>query len=283
MNAEKKIARVFPRKTRATPIDKLCFFDVPGLFAPEVDEVHVSVAFTWDKPKAEWLAYQWEKVAPVKIGGPAYDTEGGEFVPGMYLKNGYVITSRGCPNKCWFCKVWKREKEFIELEIKDGWILQDDNFLACSRDHIESVFEMLKRNSKNHKVELRGIEPKLLEVWHVELMMDLKPHQIWLAYDEEKEYAEVERAITILKWAGFTRQQIRCYCLIGYPGDRTDRALHRLYQILDLGAFPFAMFYRDDDTQLKYQLDCWKKIQREFSRPAIINSIFKERQRKRIQ
>jgi hypothetical protein len=83
-----KIARVFPRKTNATPDDDLVFFDGPPLLTlPEVDEVHVSVAFTYDREKAESLAYQWEQIGvPIKVGGPAYNDPGGVFVPGMYIK-----------------------------------------------------------------------------------------------------------------------------------------------------------------------------------------------------
>ena len=41
-----KIARVFPRKTAATPDDPLAFFGLPPMLAlPEIDEVHVSVTF----------------------------------------------------------------------------------------------------------------------------------------------------------------------------------------------------------------------------------------------
>lgn len=70
-----KIARVFPRITKATPDDDMCFFTPPPMLTlPEIDEVHVSCVFTYDRGKAEELAYQWEVVGvPVKIGGPAYD------------------------------------------------------------------------------------------------------------------------------------------------------------------------------------------------------------------
>jgi hypothetical protein len=57
------------------------------------------VAFTWDIPWAEELAKHWEHIALVKFGGPAYGTRGEEFTPGMYIKHGYTITSRGCPKK----------------------------------------------------------------------------------------------------------------------------------------------------------------------------------------
>ena len=139
-----KIIRVFPRRTNATPIDPLAYIGPPDLFA-EADEVHISVAFTWDLPEAEKLAKQWAAVAPVRIGGPATGEPGGGFEPGRYLKPGYIITSRGCPNRCWFCSVWKREGDVRELPIRDGWNVLDDNLLACSDTHIKRVFAMLHR------------------------------------------------------------------------------------------------------------------------------------------
>jgi hypothetical protein len=140
-----KIARVFPRKTVASPDDELSFFKEPPLLGmPEVDEVHVSVAFTYDMQYAEYLAEQWKALGvPVKMGGPAFDQPGGEFIPGRYLKHGYVITSRGCPNRCWFCKVPEREGFCLrELPITEGWNVMDDNLLTCSEDHIRKVFDM---------------------------------------------------------------------------------------------------------------------------------------------
>lgn len=43
-----KIARVFPRVTKATPKDEYTFFteEPPLLIMPEVDEVHISCTFT---------------------------------------------------------------------------------------------------------------------------------------------------------------------------------------------------------------------------------------------
>ena len=126
----KRIIRVFPRRTNATPTDELVRVrTTPSLF-DEADEVHISVAFTWDIKYAEWLANQWKIVAPVKMGGPAFNERGGDFTPGMYMKKGYVITSRGCNNKCWFCSVPKREGGLRELPITDGWIVTDDNLLC---------------------------------------------------------------------------------------------------------------------------------------------------------
>jgi hypothetical protein len=139
-----RIIRVFPRKTRATPDDALAYFGPPDVSA-EADEVHVSVTFSYDKMFAEHLAEQWKHV-----GGVAYGDPGAEFVPGRYIKPGYVITSRGCPRRCWFCSVWKRDPVPRLLPIIDGWNILDDNLLACPRDHVEAVFAMLRRQNRRN-------------------------------------------------------------------------------------------------------------------------------------
>jgi len=188
------IARVFPRKTKATPVDDLVYFDEPGLWIPDVDEVHVSVTFTWDLPKAEYLAEAWSRVLPTKIGGPATGKPGGIFEPGMYLKPGYVITSRGCPNRCWFCAVWRREgNEVRELPIRDGWNVLDDNLLACTEKHIRSVFSMLKKQPKRAQFT-GGLEAARLRDWHIELLRDLKPKQMFFAYDEPDDWEPLVEA-----------------------------------------------------------------------------------------
>ena len=155
------IARVFPRKTKATPVDDYAFVGEPGLFIPDdISEIHVSVTFTWDIPLAERLARIWERYAPVKVGGPAYGDKGETFIPGMYLKKGYVITSRGCNNNCWFCLVPKREGKLRQLPITEGNNLLDNNILGCTEEHIRSVFKMLKAQTK---VKLTGgLEAKLV-------------------------------------------------------------------------------------------------------------------------
>ena len=53
------IARVFPRRTSATPDDELAFVGDPPLFLPAADEAHVSCTLTWDRPEAERLARAW--------------------------------------------------------------------------------------------------------------------------------------------------------------------------------------------------------------------------------
>lgn len=270
-----KIARVFPRKTKATPRDDLCFFEPPGLFPPDVDEVHVSVAFTWDIPKAEWLAYQWEKIAPVKLGGPAYNQESGEFEPGRYLKPGYVITSRGCPNHCWFCSVWKREPKLKELEIKDGWNVLDDNLLACSESHIRSVFAMLKRQ-KEQPMFTGGLEAAKLKDWHIDLLVEAKPKRLFFAYDTPDDLEPLQIAVCKIFMANVLSQRshgVRCYVLMGYPGDTIESAKKRLIDVVKTGAFPMAMVYRNKKGKRDPE---WISFAWKWSRPPVIQSLIKD-------
>ena len=261
----KRIIRVFPRKTKASPTDSLSRFDVPGMF-DEADEVHVSVAFTWDIERAEWLADQWRGVAPVKIGGPAFNQPGAAFVPGQYVGAGYVITSRGCPNACWFCSVWKREPALIELPICDGVNVLDDNLLACSERHIVSVFDMLNR--QRGRVEFTGgLEAKRLEAWHVHLLAKLKPAQMFFALDTPDDEEPLRNASKMLRCAGFTRNQMRCYVLIGYPRDTFDQAESRLRLCVELGFYPLAMLWRNTEGTVARE---WRAFQRLWARPAII-------------
>lgn len=264
----RRLIRVFPRRTKATPDDVLACTGGPDLFA-EADAVHVSVTFSWDIPRAEQLAEAWRAVAPVTVGGPAYNEPGAAFVAGRYLKRGYVITSRGCPNRCWFCGVWRREGRAVrELPIVDGWNVLDDNLLACSESHVRAVFAMLRRQPE--RVHLTGgLEAARLQPWHVDLLADLKPKQMFFAFDTPDDLEPLQVAGKMLREAGFTTTShtLRAYVLIGWPQDTLDAAELRLRQTLDAGFMPMAMLWRDARGETAA---AWRKFQRLWARPALI-------------
>jgi hypothetical protein len=271
-----KLARVFPRKTKATPRDEMAFFGPPDLFA-QADEVHVSVTFTYDKPRAEWLAEQWQRVAPVKIGGVAYGGITNEFIPGRYIRPGYTFTSRGCPRRCWFCKVWKTHPTPVLFPITDGWNILDDNLLACPRPHVEAVFEMLRRQKR--RVEFTGgLEALSLQDYQVGLLADLTPRpSCFWAYDPGDAFETLESAAKRLLSAGFTAcsHRLRCYVLIGYPGDDFTKAEKRLRDMLRIGFTPMAMLWRPDDVPSQQRHEPskdWRDFQRVWARPAIIHA-----------
>lgn len=265
------IARVFPRRTNATPVDEYAFVGDPPMFIPgDISEVHISVTFTWDLPEAERISAAWSRIAPVKIGGVATGERGGEFVAGKYIKKGYVITSRGCPNNCWFCSVPKREgREIRELPIMEGWNILDDNLLACSDEHIKAVFAMLKNQKIRQPQFTGGLEAKRLKSWHVELLKDVRPKEIFFAYDTPDDEAPLTHARRLFTQHEYgSCHNLRCYVLIGYPGDTFKKAGSRLMGVRDyLGMCPMAMLYRDESGKTTEE---WRKFQRIWARPAAI-------------
>lgn len=264
-----KIARVFPRKTNMSPLDQDAFFGPPDLFRRNYDEIHISVTFSWDLAHAEFLKDQWKDIAPVKIGGPAIDGEGDEFTPGLYLKKGIVITSRGCPNHCPWCGIRTPLKE---LEIKPGNNIIDNNLLACSKSHIDKVFEMLK---SQEKIKFSGgLEAARITNKIAEQIRSVKLRQLWTAYDDESRFNLVKRAFEILR-KYFGRDYLGCYVLIGFGKDTLDKAEGRLRQILDLGGFPFAMLYRDRNGDVAQPALKWRRLQKYWSRPAYLRKKLK--------
>ena len=275
----RKLARVFPRRTKATPDDVLTFFGPPDLFA-EADEVHVDCTFTADKPRAEQLAEHWRHVAPVKVGGVAYGDPGAEFVPGRYIKLGYTFTSRGCPRRCWFCSVWKRDPVPRLLPIQDGWDILDDNLLACPEPHVRAVFAMLQRQGRQVQFT-GGLEALALQDYQVGLLADLKPRpNCFFAYDPGDAFETLESAARRLLAAGFTPQshRLRCYVLIGYPKDTFGLAEQRLSDILHLGFTPMAMLWQPETPSAeRYRPGPdWRSFQRRWARPTIIHARRKE-------
>lgn len=264
-----RIIRVFPRKTNMTPFDEYAFYEEPGMFLPPHDEVHISCTFTWDKPRAEELYEAWYGKAPVKLGGPAYDDSSGDFISGRYVKPGITFTSRGCPNSCKFCHVPRREGKIKELPVTAGNIIQDNNFLACSRSHREKVYQMLRQQSK---VEMRGgLEVARLTDWDIEQMRSVRMTSLWIACDTKGALNKAIKAIQRLRAAGFSQNHIRCYVLIGDDIVENEARLRAVYES---GALPFAQLYQPEE-RIEYSKD-WRVFARVWSRPALYKAAMKE-------
>jgi hypothetical protein len=270
-----KLVRVFPRKTKASPDDELARFGPPDLFI-NADEVHIDWTFTYDEPVVKWLERQWRCVAPVKIGGVACGDPGAEFVPGRYIKQGYTFTSRGCPRRCWFCSVWRRDPVPRLLPIQPGWNILDDNLLACPEPHVRAVFDMLRE--QHCEVEFTGgLEARALQDYQVGLLASLRPQpRCFFAYDPGDPFETLQSAARRLIDAGFhtAGHRLRCYVLIGYPNDTFELATRRLKQMLSIGFTPMAMLWRPEhQSQMKWAPKSeWHAFQRRWVRPTIIHA-----------
>jgi hypothetical protein len=260
------VIRVFPVRNKWTPEDSMAFVGEPPLFRPENRKtpVRVSVTFTWHKTRAEDLAASWQRFYDdVQIGGPAYGDPGGEFTPGRFLKIGCTITSRGCPKKCGWCVVPKNEGELRELQIKPGWIVQDNNILACSERHIRAVFAMLREQRRRIYFN-GGLDKHFLKPWHREMFHSISIGELWFACDQAGDLPNLEKAARILE--GIPLRKRRCYTMIGYAGESLADAERRIEAVFSLGFMPFCQLYQPDQTKT-YPLE-WRQLHRKWSRPA---------------
>lgn len=231
---------------------------------PQADEVHISTTFTWDKPVAERLRLAWEQYYPVvKLGGPAYDDPGDGFTPGLYLKHGITTTSRGCNNHCPWCFVPEREGKIRELPVSPGHIVQDNNLLQCSPEHLDRVFDMLKGQ---RQIQFTGgLEARRVTEQIADRIRGLKVEQLFLACDTEDAIKPLRKALKLLQ---VSRHKARCYVLLKYDPDETIlHALARLILVWEAGAKPSAQLYQPKDHFIEYPPE-WKRLQRKWERPA---------------
>jgi len=267
------IIRVFPRRTNMTPDDAYSFVGDPPLWRPEAEEVHISCAFTWDIEEAHRLQQAWaHHYSVVKLGGPAINGSTGEFVPGMYLKHGVTITSRGCPNKCPWCLVPDREGDLQTLDIKPGWIVQDNNLLATPKTHQEGVFGMLREQHRKASFP-GGLDARLMDDWIVDQLEAIPIKEAFLA-------ADTKAAIPILynvrpKLNFLSRRQLRCYVLIAYNDETIPEAQARLEAVWQAGFLPFAQLYQPPDYHINYPPE-WNGLARTWSRPAAMFAMHKD-------
>lgn len=266
-----EIIRVFPVRTKWTPTDELAFVGNPPLFLPKDEKtpVFVSCVFTWERAWAERVADSWRfHYRDVRIGGPAYETRPTKFVPGRFLKKDCTITSYGCPKKCGWCNVPVIDGALRELEtIHPGWIVQDNNLLACSREHLEKVFDMLRAQKRNIFFN-GGLDKHFMEPWHRDLFDSIPIGELWFACDQEKDLPALEAILPMLD--GIPLRKRRCYTMLGYQGETLDQAKRRLERVLELGFMPFSQLYQPPTAKqptIVYSAE-WKALNKKWCRPA---------------
>lgn len=275
---ERRILRVFPRRTAYTPDDALVRIGPPGLYDAQeldgkIDEVHISCVFSWDNYLAFGLHNEWCRALPyipVRVGGPGWDMiknpYGRDFTPGLYVKQGVTFTSRGCPNRCPFCLVPWREGALRELPIRPGHIVQDNNLLACSDRHFAAVCEMLSGQKRAAKF-VGGFEAERLTIHHLRLLRQLRIEEVWLASDGPSVTRHFLGAVESLR-EFLPRRKVRAYVLVGFdPAETVASAAARLEAVWASGALPFAQIYRPAEGANPRAAE-FRALAREWSRPA---------------
>ena len=275
-----KILRVFIKRTSQTPIDDYVRIGMPDLFRPkDIDEVHISVLFTWDKEEAFKLQKDYLEFYPkVLVGGPAFinNPYKPKFYPGKYVKKGITITTRGCNNNCPWCLVPKIEGRFEEINIEQGNVIQDNNILFANKNHLRKVFQMLKTQRRIRF--LGGLDKRLLKDWHIEELRSLRIEELWLSFDSWDNKKEFLKVIEKLINSGFRRNQIRCYVLAGF-NEPIQKSEYRLKFVYECGALPYIQVYQSISRKKRFAGETSREdnlFVRRWSRPAIIKTMNKK-------
>jgi hypothetical protein len=161
------------------------------------------------------------------------------------------------------------------LPIENGWIINDSNVLACSENHIRAVFDMLSRQPKR-PVFSGGLDSRLLTEWHVDLLRETRTERAYFAYDCKEDLEPLIHAGRLLRKGGIkdsSGHKLKCYVLIGYPGDTMTNAEKRLLDTWRARFYPYSMLYHDEKGET--DLD-WQRFQRTWLRPQIVYHKLKE-------
>lgn len=223
----------------------------------EGDTAFLSVVFSWHLQNAYQRAVMLSAQGyHVRAGGPAV-ANNPDFLADVAEIGGQVnalprhnpdatFTSRGCIRRCSFCAVPKIEGALVEL---DDWpvkpIVCDNNLLACSRAHFDSVIDKLQ-GVKGVDFN-QGLDMRLLTEYYAQRLATLNLYAVRLAWDHSRLEGQFRGAYQLLREAGIPAAKIRVYVLIGYD-DTPEDAIYRLETIRGLGSRPNPMRYQPLDV-----------------------------------
>lgn len=226
----------------------------------EGNNAYLSVVFSWQLPQAYQRAAWYKAMGHrVRAGGPAVAfnpaylagvAEVGLTYPDAVAKHNpkATFTQRGCIRKCSFCIV----PEIETMGELDDWpvrpIVCDNNFLACSDVHFNRVIDRLKPLKT---VDFnQGLDARLLTKERANRLAEIDMKVVRLAWDNTGMERAYLRAVQLLIDAGFAKNVLRTYALIGFMDTQED-ALYRLETIRDLGIWPNPMRYQPLDSLRK--------------------------------
>lgn len=236
----------------------------PELFE-QPDKVYISCLFRWHKRAALALAEAWNSKA--EIGGtgvdiakelppevaacpPDYDLYGNSRAIGFI--------SRGCPNHCPWCVVWRKEGELHRVSTANELVnnhpeatFLDNNFLALP-DHCVDLRWLVEQQIG---VDFnQGLDARLITEENAKLLAQCRwitpGHQtVRLALDSVGQIQAVGHALDLLESAGLAAWKISIYALIGYSGLNSD--IERLLFLRSRNVSVFPMGFRDLETGLE--------------------------------
>lgn len=184
--------------------------------------------------------------------------------PNIPKNTAYGFLTRGCPNKCPWCVVPKKEGAIrpymdvdeIAIEGRRKLVLMDNNILAAGDYCIQQLQRIIERGYRvdfNQALDARLVTDEIAQLLAKVKWLD--NNRIRFGCDTHGQIAECERAINMINRYGFTGQYFlytmltsdfkECYDRITYWWRRTQetRASHQGHYV-----YPYAQPYRDPNN-----------------------------------
>ena len=199
----------------------------------EYDVVYMSKVFSFTEDYRQYMTNAKE----IRQGGTGYSLsvkldENIEFVtpdysiyPNIDDRTAYGFLTRGCPNRCKWCVVPRKEggiKPYMDVEeiAVDGrneLYLMDNNILACDYglEQIEKIIRMNEGRKKKIKVDFnQGLDARLVTDEIAKMLSRLKwIKRIRFGCDTPKQIEECERACAMIDKHGYKGEYF-FYCIL---------------------------------------------------------------------
>lgn len=181
-----------------------------------------------------------------------------------------LLTSRGCPFKCAYCashliepRRLVRSPESILEEIiywqknfgVSDFVLYDDAFLTDTHRHAVPLLEKIisagiqARFHTPNAVHIRGISATTSRLMYragfktLRLGLETTDFEDRQSLDRKVTEAEFQRAADDLRAAGFKKEQVGAYLLVGLPGQNMAHVANSIQTVKNVGITPIPAYY----------------------------------------
>jgi len=237
-------------------------------FNADVDKAYGSAVFSWNRPKADWMAARGVVVGGSGVSlASALPPEVEACRPdyalyGINYGMGYLM--RGCIWTCAFCIVPKKEGKPREVASIDELVnyqserkppfvvLLDNEFFWREKWAIEQLEQFTKRGidfCASQGLDIRVVTPPLVKTLAASPYWNLHhtARQLTFAFDDIRIERQYRRGVEMLLAAGIPPKRLQSFVLVGF-NSTIEQDLRRIQIIRSYGADPFVMLYRDAET-----------------------------------
>jgi hypothetical protein len=205
----------------------------------QYDIVYMSKIFSFTPDYGQWIT----NTKHIRKGGTGYDLysvlpEEMEFVvpdyslyPSIDNKTAYGFLTRGCPNKCKWCVVPRKEGNIrpymdvddVAVDGRTNLVLMDNNVLACDYglEQIQKIIDRGYRVDFNQALDARLVTDDIAKLLAMVRWIDV----IRFGCDTPRQIEECEEAMSMIDRY---RKNPATYLMYTMIGNDFDEALNRL-------------------------------------------------------